>query len=504
MALAAQQRFRGARRFLPKVVIYTFGGALDVSAYLVSVTTDKQLGAPTGTWSVTLKSHGVIAPEGALPVRNWHDLVTDDDWVTVEFDAGVDGDLVMLGLVDSVELALSAGQGGAAVRAWTIRGRDFAKVFADTEAVTLPVGPGHGLGDLLSFHTAIDALRGDVNPGRAVRTLLDFFLRRGQNRGRTPFWAIPPSLPGTLVDSVGAGPQDRQFGDILETGWLDETLDGSLPATELFNGVPNEPVKLLEVLSGFANDRLNECFFDLRSAPPQVVTGGGGGGLVVRGWRRPRPCLVLRERPFPVLPSTAAEHPAGRSPSDAWAMLATHELAVTDLEGAPGLTRAGRERINWWMVTVGAGFGVNRYALALAEAAQGLGLDLTTAPAIDVESVRRHGWRRMEVQSRYIDPSVDALLVARRWTHLLRDWYWANHLFLAGTLQSAHIHPEIRVGHRLRLLDRDGSWILFYVEGVRHQWRRMPDGRSHGTTAFTVTRGTRDTDRALPPLGGTS
>jgi len=53
-----------------------------------------------------------------------------------------------------------------------------------------------------------------------------------------------------------------------------------------------------------------------------------------------------------------------------------------------------------------------------------------------------------------------------RWTLLQDHWYQHNLEYLSGTIQMRGA-PEIRVGYRLDILDREMS---FYVEGVNHTW----------------------------------
>lgn len=68
-----------------------------------------------------------------------------------------------------------------------------------------------------------------------------------------------------------------------------------------------------------------------------------------------------------------------------------------------------------------------------------------------------------------------------RWALLNDHWYQHNLEYLSGTVE-LHGAPEIRVGYRLDLVDRNMS---FYVEGVTHNWsysRVM-------TTTLHVTRG---------------
>lgn len=68
-----------------------------------------------------------------------------------------------------------------------------------------------------------------------------------------------------------------------------------------------------------------------------------------------------------------------------------------------------------------------------------------------------------------------------RWALLNDHWYQHNLEYLAGTIEMRGA-PEIRVGYRLDLADRN---LSFYVEGVSHNWQYS----KNMTTTLHVTRG---------------
>lgn len=68
-----------------------------------------------------------------------------------------------------------------------------------------------------------------------------------------------------------------------------------------------------------------------------------------------------------------------------------------------------------------------------------------------------------------------------RWSMLMDHWYQHNTEYLSGKVDMRGA-PEIRVGYRLDILERN---LSFYVEAVNHKWQ-YPD-RLH--TSLTVTRG---------------
>jgi murein DD-endopeptidase MepM/ murein hydrolase activator NlpD len=82
-----------------------------------------------------------------------------------------------------------------------------------------------------------------------------------------------------------------------------------------------------------------------------------------------------------------------------------------------------------------------------------------------------------------------------RWALLHDHWYQHNLEYLAGRIEMRGA-PEIRVGYRLDMFERNMS---FYVEAVNHQWE-FPNKM---TTVLQVTRGQRNDPYpmyTLPPL----
>ncbi len=81
-----------------------------------------------------------------------------------------------------------------------------------------------------------------------------------------------------------------------------------------------------------------------------------------------------------------------------------------------------------------------------------------------------------------IDTAHSRKLMAR-WLLLQDHWYQHNPEYLSGEIVMRGA-PEIRVGYRLDILERNTS---FYVEAVNHQWSYGEEGKM--TTTLSVTRG---------------
>lgn len=100
----------------------------------------------------------------------------------------------------------------------------------------------------------------------------------------------------------------------------------------------------------------------------------------------------------------------------------------------------------------------------------------TISPTITEEETTE----RTVERSGHVDTPSTRRQIAR-WALLHDHWYQHNLEYLSGTVEMRGA-PEIRVGYRLDLIDRN---LSFYVEGVSHNW-------SYGrpmTTTLHVTRG---------------
>lgn len=74
--------------------------------------------------------------------------------------------------------------------------------------------------------------------------------------------------------------------------------------------------------------------------------------------------------------------------------------------------------------------------------------------------------------------------IMARWVLMLDHWYQHNIEYLQGSI-SLRAFPEIRVGYRLDISERNES---YYVEGVNHNWK-YPEPM---TTSLTLSRGQRN------------
>jgi hypothetical protein len=79
------------------------------------------------------------------------------------------------------------------------------------------------------------------------------------------------------------------------------------------------------------------------------------------------------------------------------------------------------------------------------------------------------------------------------WQQLLVDWYAGAPYLFQGTITFKILMPEIRVGHRIKIMhgDSEDQWDQYYVEGVSHIYNYPPGA---GSTTLVLTHGFTGTD----------
>jgi len=114
------------------------------------------------------------------------------------------------------------------------------------------------------------------------------------------------------------------------------------------------------------------------------------------------------------------------------------------------------------------------------EAEDALDTDHEVAPTPTEESTAEDTPRTTTALVGHVDTPSTRRQIAR-WALLNDHWYQHNIEYLSGSIDMRGA-PEIRVGYRLDLADRN---LSFYVEGVTHNWTYGKDM----TTTLHVTRG---------------
>lgn len=472
------------------------GGAIEnVLPWLTGMQTSKSVDGSAGTFVLRLLYENALGER-----RDWQDLLADDDWVMLGVQDGDLQWLLMVGMIDSVTWEREVGEQGDVAEVFIVTGRDLTKPFIETPLLMMPhvsYDPALAYGTFYSAVQALSLLGADFGPGETVRALYEFMMRAGDYRTDDPWWRVPDSLP--LEGQTGRR-RGRQLTDLISLDRLDTSVEGSFAAFGSLLSEPGKGSQIWDVLQGHCHTVLNEFFIDLAPTGEQYLARRDGAASIIAA--RPGegfsalPSLVLRERPFPV----SAEVSATRARGEAWARLA--RTTASERETSRISLSRGAERWNYFLVESGGGSSFSSMVLAQAALAAENG-DVATAslfagvPAIDRDSVQRHGLKQMELKSRYLNVDrAGSIDIFTGWTRVIRDWHCLDHLYLAGEVEFVSCMPGIRVGERLDLEMRGKTWQC-YVERVEHSFSIDQNGACVHSTEVGLTRGHPEPLRAV-------
>ena len=410
-----------------------------------------------------------------FPGEDWLDVLDDDDWIVIEFNTGATFATEWIGSVDGIQKTENVGADGDIVRRYTVHGRDFGKIIDDSIIWFNPWGENANVvGNRMFALMGYKPING--SPDVICKLFVETLLRAQANTPGVVPWVLPPEF-GT---DFGVGGGSPTSGDLLDT------VSGIAPGGLRGEGwdvvsMAADTYSLGQELAGWSNSLINELFFDLRPSNDP------------RYRRDMRPTMVMREKPFPVLPdarSRFVEVPAGvaaTNVADPWSSVATHTLPRSLLRSA-STSRSGSGRYNTFilMSTSSPLVVFDQYA---------------ESPAIFFnESVKRHGMKKWEQQTRYHGNMTTVLRNAelRRWLYLLTCWHGIDADLLTGTRTFVGAYPEIRIGMRLIIgeSDQDPKRETFYITGKQLSWEypNVP------TTTFLLSRGYKGADENLYKL----
>lgn len=453
--------------------IFRFGGApVDVTGLvehghvegvgaIIAGATNKQVGAISGTWNLTIH-----------PSKDFDFFreVQAGDWVVIWWQRNDRRFHGMLGNIDGLR-ATSDVVNGATVETVTMSGRDAGKILEMAEVwFNEYVDLGSNVGGKI-FGKRMNFIPGG-SPDRVVENLLDAFLGAEGNVGGAYRW--PAGLRERLGSFFVQGLKMRVLGRTGKNETFDVGDGAILTGKPLLRGdlvnqialfEPPVGTKLAGMLQQWSNPLLNEMFID------SYVDDDSESPVDA-----PKPMLHLRERPFVNILA------AQKSP---WWRLATTRVFRREIKNLD-LGTSDQERVNMIML----------YARSMIMTAE----DQYAAypPVFDAEDAKNYGLRRWE---RSIDfagvGSGDVISWGREieeWIQLAASWYGLNHQWLNGTATFGWLLAEARVGQRLVIEgDNDADRTQAYIESVAHAFR-YPNAPS---TTLGLTRGFKGTDTAL-------
>lgn len=434
----------------------------DKTPSITSVTTQKDIGSASGSFQINLK------PSRTSEIL--FDKIVDDDWIDIVFYKGDKGYHVMRGLVDEISRSRGVSGNGATTTTFSILGRDFGKIWEST-----PIWFSPYANDLVTQAASLEIFKGLPttfhSPGKAPIFFLKEFIEKFTTVGGVN-WAPPPGIPG-IISTTFTG----------NVNFHESALGGSsffqnLPARKAFNPNAMNPQGMCwDLAKEYSDPAFTELYVDLLPAngpfSPRLSLGEPMSPLETQM------TVVLRDKPFPVVLSHV---PFGYK--QRWEQLPVHTVNRQEIT-SDNVSRSGYERYNSFYVTPRVvQEQVGSYALNML------------APLMDKESIKRHGIRRLDVQSNVTPDDLDYNQLAKFQRQILRDWYCMNPYLLSGTIPLGHGRPDIKIGNRLKIpgtalspteIEGDES---YYVESVTNTWTA---GSGMRTTAG-VTRGWIGTD----------
>lgn len=454
---------------------------------LISVSTNKVMGEPAGTFQIVFKQASVYAASSFLKD------IEDPEGLWVEILFQVDGEIIdtMFGIGDVLKESTVRNPDGSRSQTYVLTGSDFGKVFVKTAMFANPYIEGG-----MSNYAEIWNITGGVlagAPGSLVESLIDIWLKNPSIQPDQA-WALPPSLGG------------YPFYDILHQSIQAKGLNAGFAYDVNYFNMSRiaGATPLWDSLVEYSHILLNELFVDLQPKPsksiPKEEQIDSYYGQVTKRTKL-YPGIILRERPFPTSRSRKV-----------WDSLPRHTLELEDIQSRD-ITKGGPgNRYNYWRLTLqGVKGGLFAQASFMGDSSIGgdIGEDTSLGRPgsgfiINQRSVLNHGVRPYAASTRFLpydfadnregssgDRTIDGYKntkinsdVAANWLRKLHDWYAIAHLQMSGTITSTRIFPEIRIGTVVKENRVDGM-IEYYVEGVAHNWTYG----GNGSTTLTLTRG---------------
>jgi hypothetical protein len=435
---------------------YPFSGKRADSRHpsLVSVSTQKMLGAASGSFTIDIKP--------SLAAANLFQHICDDDWVDIVFYRHSQPWHVMRGLIDEIRRNRSVGGSGATTRSYTLTGRDFAKIWEITPVWFSPCGDKDMVSDAWAtmIFQAIPSLRG--TPPEAVKAFLWNFMEAvtvtaGVN------WEMPAGMP-------------NGGGSFLKWVQFNDNHYYNTPARKSFNPNFLDPNNTLwATAQQHADPAFVEVYADmLPDGGPFDARLQSGEPLAPKDARM---TVVVRDRPFPVVDPLIDSWPISWDAVPQFTVF--RQQIVTDNVG-----RSGLERFNAFFV-----------ASQLHQEAFGQNSLNILTPLVDFQSLHRHGLRRFDVQSSMSPDQLDFSKLCEQQRRIAKDWHCLNPYFLSGTINLGIGRPDIKIGCKVRIPGEHGErdQETYYIESVGHNWRFGQGIR----TALGVTRGWMGSDQSM-------
>lgn len=505
------QGFQGSETSRAEVTIYSHGDepglfqlgdkftlhgpfATGGAPTLVRVETNKSLGVAAGTFSFDVK-----ADRAGLSIVG---SVSDDDWVDIVFTRWGVKTHVMRGQIDDIRRATVVDASGATTDVLRISGRDFGRIFELTpiwfDIITDGALGAGATARVLESNAAFFA-----DPATTTESLLAGFLSEVQGIGRAN-WELPPSLPSLIAEADGTATFAKNIC-FFDTDFVNHPERSNAIDFSIF---PGENQSIWEFAMAWADLPICEVYTDLLATFTE-------GAPVIADTGKPQPSfsvprdtvdystpqndpiepvnldpdlsvmsVVFRDRPFPTLTRVKDDGvtPEPISEGPWFTRLKVYEVTPQHVTFRD-VGRSGAERKNAFYA-----------APRLVHELTGGYFDYN-GPLWNPDDMKRHGFRRDDTTFNYVSGAGgDLLKLSQIYRQRMRDFHCMNHLFLHGSIMLGHGRPDIRIGHKLRILGAtEDENETYYIETVKNAWALAGGVR----TTVGVTRGWVGSDLLL-------
>lgn len=449
------------------------GEPVDPNNQVMSVSTQKTLDSPAGSFTITLAG------------SQWVTRLTSNDVVVIQMGYVGEAKLTtaMVGLIDKVSRRRSVSGDGIPNVSSSVTGRDFGKLLIKDALKFYPqIGnvtknsssyflTDVGWINLMKVFTSDSIMKG--TPAVILDNIMRFiFLKLNDTK-----WSVFDER-GKKKQTVNAGQVIRYvFGKVnffLPLMFTADQFEGSLwnmmerasikPFTELFIDVRDE----FEAWKTSEVGRVVPHEVEESSSPDKAKLKSGAypsPGFFF-GEDRAKVVLVLRETPYDSILRKK---------------LVTHTINMNDVMDED-LSKDDSEHYNlFW-----AGTTVN---------ALDIDLKRVCPPLLNEANAKRYGLSPLEVEiegleileSKKGSQTTTLEGLTKTYTAKLKAWYENNHTYWNGQI-TLRGNPKIRIGHRVIYKDSGYGKEFereFYVEGVSHSWNLY----ENFSTSLTLTRG---------------
>ena len=392
----------------------TYFSDVDSQQEVIAMDFHKMSGDPCGAFSLTLKPL----------TQDWLKVLRPNDWIDIYVRNGREGreEHLCSGLIDTVTRPRQAADPtGATDTTIQVTGRDMGKALLETDPFVdsrlLRTVEG-----LLPYNGARDALKnfaGFHSAGELLDKLMSVYF--DLNNQASFQFSKPDGTPIYKIDGSGA---------------LQLSLHDDDPGLQTLIGtIPTMQQSVWQILQSYSNTLINHLYVEM--LPDQRSPDNSTAKL--------RPTLCLHRLPYGVDDFAAMEGITvykNETKSDSLT-LASHE--VRNFFRVDSTIFVGGQSTNI-AATTGAGY-------------------------LNQESIRRHGIKRMDVESLFAQSNDKSSIIDNLQTMMryLVTWYWNMEELLCGQLQM-RLRPDLRLGKRLDFQDEDGEYS-FIMEGYSHSWR---------------------------------